>query len=80
VTREDVARLNNIVSNITGEFYENSLLNHGAYISDLHTRILRKINFYYNRWPRWFIDVLTHIKVGFNTLGIFKTHFSSIIQ
>jgi len=37
--REDVARLNNILSNITGEFYENSLTNHGAYISNLHTRV-----------------------------------------
>jgi len=36
ITREDVAHLN---SHITGEFYENSLTNHGAYISDLHTRV-----------------------------------------
>ncbi|KAF0759753.1 Uncharacterized protein FWK35_00009114 [Aphis craccivora] len=41
INREDVARLNNaVVNNITEEFYENFLLNHGAYISDLHTRLL----------------------------------------
>lgn len=40
INREDVARLNNaVVNNITEEFYENFLLNHGAYISDLHTRV-----------------------------------------
>jgi predicted RNase H-like nuclease (RuvC/YqgF family) len=39
ITREDLARLNDILSHITGEFYENSLSNHGAYISDLHARV-----------------------------------------
>jgi len=40
ITREDVASLNNTLSNITaGEFNEDSLINHGAYISDLHTRV-----------------------------------------
>jgi len=40
INREDVACLNNaVVNNITEEFYENFLLNHGAYISDLHTRV-----------------------------------------
>lgn len=39
ITREDLARLNDIVSHITGEFYENSLPNHGTYISDLHARV-----------------------------------------
>ena len=39
LTREDIARLNNILSDINGEFYENSLPNHGSYISDLLTRV-----------------------------------------
>jgi len=39
LTRGDVDRLDNAINLITGEFDENSLSNHGAYISELHTRV-----------------------------------------